>query len=146
MCITRPPTIVDQSPRRGAAAVEFAMVLPVLLVLALGCVDLGRALGLYIAVSNSARVGAEYGAAHRFTAYTRPFWETQVRQQSTTELQSANGFDGSKMLLTLATTSMSDGTIQVSVTVAYPFQMMTTWPGLPDQFNLQRQVTYRQFR
>ena len=63
------PTVHPKT-RCGAAAVELAVVLPVLLLLALGCVDLGRAAALNIALSNAARVGAEYGATHRFTSYT----------------------------------------------------------------------------
>jgi|SRR5579872_5830370 len=132
--------------RRGAAAVEFAIVLPVLLVLVLGCVDLGRVLSVSIAVSNAARVGAEYGATHRFTSYTQSSWETQLRQQSTVELQDVQGFDSSQMSLTLTTANQADGTIQVTVVVVYPFRMVSNWPGLPTTFNVQRSVTYRQFQ
>ncbi|HUE13798.1 MAG TPA: TadE family protein [Planctomycetaceae bacterium] len=58
------PSHPQVSPRGGAAAVEFAIAVPILLLLALGCGNLGRAVGAYIAVSNAARVGAEYGATH----------------------------------------------------------------------------------
>ncbi|MDQ4501870.1 pilus assembly protein [Sinomonas sp. ASV322] len=43
---------------RGAAAVEFALVLPVLLVLVLGIIDFGRALSAQQTLTNAARVGA----------------------------------------------------------------------------------------
>ncbi|NUP73989.1 MAG: pilus assembly protein [Sinomonas sp.] len=43
---------------RGAAAVEFALVLPVLLVLVLGIIDFGRAFSAQQTLTNAARVGS----------------------------------------------------------------------------------------
>jgi Flp pilus assembly protein TadG len=47
---------------RGAAAVEFALVLPVLLLLVLGIVDFGRMLDWQIKLSGAAREGARWVA------------------------------------------------------------------------------------
>jgi Flp pilus assembly protein TadG len=46
------------APDRGAAAVEFALVAPLLLVLLLGIVEFGRAYGVEAALSQAAREGA----------------------------------------------------------------------------------------
>lgn len=46
----------------GAAAVELAIVLPVLLLLVIGVVDYGRVYYQSVIVSNAARAGAEWGA------------------------------------------------------------------------------------
>lgn len=43
---------------RGAAAVEFALVLPILLVLVLGIVEFGRIFNVQVSVTNAAREGA----------------------------------------------------------------------------------------
>lgn len=43
---------------RGAAAVEFALVLPVLIVLILGLVEFSRLFNIQISLSNAAREGA----------------------------------------------------------------------------------------
>src|SRR5437868_5776563 len=48
------------APRGGAAATELALVLPLLILLALGCVDFGRYAYYSIAVQNAARTAAEY--------------------------------------------------------------------------------------
>src|SRR5436190_5518770 len=45
----------------GQAVVEFALVLPVLLLLLAGAVDLGNGFQTYIALTNAAREGAHYG-------------------------------------------------------------------------------------
>lgn len=47
---------------RGAATVELAFVAPLLFILALGIVDLGRALSLKIAVSDAAQEGLNYAS------------------------------------------------------------------------------------
>lgn len=43
---------------KGQALVEFALVLPILLILLLGILDFGRAIAAYNSVSNAARSGA----------------------------------------------------------------------------------------
>jgi Flp pilus assembly protein TadG len=47
--------------QRGQSMVEFALILPLFLVLTLAIVDLGWALKSYITVTNSAREGARFG-------------------------------------------------------------------------------------
>lgn len=47
---------------RGAAAVEFAIVLPLLLLLTFGVIDLGRVLFTFIAVQEAAQEGAMFGS------------------------------------------------------------------------------------
>ena len=48
---------------RGAALVEMALVLPIVILLFLGIIDFGRALFLYNNLTNAAREGARFGAA-----------------------------------------------------------------------------------
>ncbi len=46
--------------RTGQSVVEFALILPILLLIIMGALDLGRAFYMKIAVINSAREGAYY--------------------------------------------------------------------------------------
>lgn len=48
----------------GQAMVEFALVLPILILIIMGVFDLGRAIYGYNVISNSAREGARYGIVH----------------------------------------------------------------------------------
>lgn len=48
----------------GQSLVEFALVMPLLLVIVLGVADLGRAYYYTSAIANAARVGAAYAAAN----------------------------------------------------------------------------------
>ena len=51
---------------RGQALVEFALVVPIFLVLTFGIVDFGWALKSWITVTNASREGARMGAVHAF--------------------------------------------------------------------------------
>lgn len=49
---------------RGQATIEFALALPVMLLIALGAVDVGRVFHDYIGIRTAAMEGAMYGARH----------------------------------------------------------------------------------
>lgn len=50
--------------QRGQSVAELALLLPVLLSILIGIVDLGRAFNAYITITNAAREGARYGSIH----------------------------------------------------------------------------------
>lgn len=53
-----------RSVERGAAAVEFALILPVLLLLLVGIAELGRAYNVQTVLADAARVGVRTMAIH----------------------------------------------------------------------------------
>lgn len=57
-----PTTHRYHQKERGQSLVEFALVLPILLLLMMGILDLGRFLFLYSQTMNGAREGARYGS------------------------------------------------------------------------------------
>jgi Flp pilus assembly protein TadG len=50
------------TPSDGVALVEFALVMPVLILLLVGILDTGRAINAYVTISNASREGARYAA------------------------------------------------------------------------------------
>lgn len=132
-------------PRRGAAATEFALTLPLILLLVFGCVDFGRGIGIYIVTGNAARVGAEYGATHQFTDYTKASWETQLRAAVQEEMAHVVDFNLSDMDVDIETFGTDDD-VRIVVSVDYPFRPVTTWPTVAQELHLRRTVSMRQFR
>ena len=57
----RAPGRVRQRDERGLALIEFALALPLLAILVLGAVDIGRAYSLATRLTNAAREGARFG-------------------------------------------------------------------------------------
>ena len=53
----------NASPHRGQGLVEFALILPALLLVVVGIVELGRFMFIYTSVHAAAREAARYGAA-----------------------------------------------------------------------------------
>ena len=68
--------------RRGQALVEFALILPILLLVLVIAIDFGRLFYLYVGINNGAREGAAYGADKPPTSRTSVAdITTRVRQE-----------------------------------------------------------------
>jgi Flp pilus assembly protein TadG len=125
---------------------EFALVLPVMLILLLAAVDFGRLFFSYIAVNNAAREGAVYAAVH---AADTPFVAGDFvagTSAAAAREAAAQGQGGEGSLTVSGPTCYVQGTTtttdchaasnfapgignQVSVTVAQPFTFLTPLIG-----------------
>jgi hypothetical protein len=131
--------------RRGASAVEFALILPVVITIVLGCVDFGRFAYTYIAVTNAARVGASFGSRNPVTSVTRPLWEQELRDAVEAEMGSA--FDPGQITIPSPVITLEPGGLKrVHVEVSYPFETLVSWPLLPSNIVLTRAVEMRVIR
>jgi Flp pilus assembly protein TadG len=132
--------------RYGIAATEFALALPILMLVALACADFGRISYYHQAVANAARTGAESGATHGFTDFTKSAWESSVQQSVLNEMQNLPNFDPAELNSQVSTTMDADGLARIVVDVTYPFRTVVEWPLLPSEVMLNQRVAYRQFR
>ena len=77
--------------RRGAALVEMGVILPVLVLIAFGCVDFGRFVYAYAAVTNAAEEGAAFGSLISITSFPgnevarKAAWVTAVKAAAVAE-------------------------------------------------------------
>jgi Flp pilus assembly protein TadG len=60
-----------KADERGAAAVEFALLLPMLLLLVFGIIDFGRALNAQVTLTQAAREGARLAALNESNVVSR---------------------------------------------------------------------------
>jgi Flp pilus assembly protein TadG len=132
--------------RTGTSAIEAAVVLPLLALLLLACSDIGRALHAQIVVSNVARVGAEYGATHRFTDDTRSAWEARLRNVMNEELLSLKESEPELLDAIVTMSQLNADEFRIEVSATYPFQMLVAWPGFPSSLDLTHSVTMRQYQ
>ena len=126
-CVAIAESIRDRLGRdqRGQSIVELALLLPVLLVIAMGVVDFGRAMYAYVAVSNAAQAGAEY--ASRNPAYNASAITNAVLYEAGTFLQSQ-----SDKVVAVASEENGDRVKVVQVTVSYSFTPITPFPFTGD--------------
>lgn len=143
--------------RRGTAAVEMALIAPLLMLIVLGCVDFGRFAYTYIAVTNAARAAAAYASVTPVdTTSTTKYaaWKTAVEQYATREMgtpfQSASLTFVPAPSMTEGTTTNSKGQtvpdptlVWVTVTVSCPFTTIVNWLGIPRNMTITRQVKMR---
>ena len=97
----------------GVAAVEFAIILPVLLLLILGGMDLGHAYYIEHLITNASREGARYGA--RYTGAATDPTSSQISTYVTTTLN-YNSFNLDNLVVSGSYSGASPNEI-VTVTV-----------------------------
>lgn len=123
---------------KGAAAVELAVLLPLLAFLFLIAVDYARIFYYSLTIENCARNGALY-ASNAFN-YPMPY-------SSAAQAAIADGSNLNPPLtasdVTVANGTDANGNSCVTVTINYTFQTVTNYPGLPSSVNLVRSVEMR---
>lgn len=135
------------SSRHGAAAVELALLLPLLLTLVLACIDFGRFAYTYIAVTNAARAGAGYAVLNPTTTANEALWKGNIRQVVAGELQQLRAlkdptgnttdfYDDAKLAVNVTRTVENSGLWRVTVQVQYPFETFVPWPWLPTSIDV----------
>jgi TadE-like protein len=105
---------------RGVAFVEFAIMLPLLLTLALGAVDLGRGLISYMELEEAAQEGALYGS---FAPSDPALIEARIRSSS-------NGLvDLSNPSQVQVVVDCPDVDREVGITLSHTLQLVTPIVG-----------------
>jgi Flp pilus assembly protein TadG len=106
---------------RGASAVEFAMIVPLLIVLVLGIAEFGHAFSVQGTLSAAAREGARVMALQNDQAAAR----TAVRTAAATVTP---GITNAQITITPTSCPLTGGTVGttfVSVTIRYPKPFLT---------------------
>jgi Flp pilus assembly protein TadG len=110
---------------RGAAAVEFALILPVLLVLVGGTIDFGRLFYTQIQLSNAARDGVRLAALGSTTYST-----TQIQARTVTAA-SPLAVQTSGVTVTACTGAGTSATVTVVPQTTFTWTVLGFIPGLP---------------
>jgi hypothetical protein len=103
---------------RGQSAIEFALLLAGVTLLLLASVDMARAFGTYVVITNAAREGAHYGSTH-------PFDHGGIRQRAISEAQ-GSGTALQPGNISISTSGASGSSI--TVTVSYSFSLLSVSP------------------
>lgn len=132
----------------GGAALELAVVAPILFLLVIGVIDYGRAFYTSITVANAARAGAEYGAQNIATS---------VDTAGMRAFALADGQDAGQFTVVAthyckcagiahSCTLCADGSapeVYVEVTATKQLAMLLKYPGLRDTVTIIRKATFR---
>lgn len=133
--------------RPGAAVTEFALVLPLMILLVLGCLDFGRFAYTLIAVENAARAGAGYAIMNPYLKSGKTAWEAAIQEAAREEMTNQKGYDSTKLTTTTSVVIETNGLHRVKVTATYnSFDTIVAWPGIPESMVLTGFVEMRAIR
>jgi Flp pilus assembly protein TadG len=115
-------------PRRrhrslGQSLVEFALVLPVMLLIVVVAVDFGRLFLGYVSLDNAARIGANYAALNPTADYTNAndVGRKRYARLISNELTESNCLVGSMSMPTFSPSNKLGGNATVSLTCQFRF-------------------------
>lgn len=138
----------------GAALIEFALTTPLLMLLLMGLIEIGRFAYFSILVGNAAHAGAFYGSQSILTANDT----TGIQNAVLNDGQNVSGLSASPAptiflqcwngtTATATTASTCTGGAHaveyIQAGASGRFNALINWPGLPQQMNLTRTATLR---
>jgi Flp pilus assembly protein TadG len=126
----------------GQSLVELALVLPLLLLLLVGTIEIGRFAYYSILVSNAARAGAQYGAQSLVTAADATGMTNAAQNDglpgllvTPTQLCGCTGAGlGACGTIPPACVAPNHPLVYVQVTASGTFSSLFSYPGLPPTF------------
>jgi Flp pilus assembly protein TadG len=135
---------------RGQSAVELSLSIPMLIVLLLAAVELGRIFYIQISVSNAARAGVQYGAQSITIASNN----TGIQQAALADAPNITGLtatashycqcaNGNASTCLATDCSGSHRLLFVKVTTSAPYTPMMSYPGLPGAMTLSGSAVMR---
>src|SRR5438105_12002659 len=144
----RPESERGQRPRGAAAATELALVLPLLILLAVACVDFGRYAYYSIAVQNAARTAAEYAIMNPYPTDAPAPWTSAVNQAAVDEMANQTGYNpGTLSVSSSVTFDKTSGLPYITVTTTYTgFSTVIDWPGIDHNPTLSAGLVVRGIR
>ena len=123
--------------RRGAAVVELAVLLPLLIFLFVIAVDFARIYYVSLTLTSAARAGALYASDPGYAGES-PFASCQAAA-----LADATNLSP-QPTITQTTGTDAQGRVYVEVTAEFTFETISNFPGVPSDLALSR--TVRMFR
>ena len=142
-----------RTSEHGGALAELAVVLPLLILIAVGVMDYGRVFFTSIAVSNAARAGAEWGAQRLGVnsdkyAEMAAFAQLEGAEAGTITISANRVCRCGTTVVTCSTGADCGGgygaAMQfVEVTATKSVTLLLRYPGLPTSVNISRTAIFR---
>jgi Flp pilus assembly protein TadG len=134
----------------GQSLLEFAVLAPVILLLLVGAIEIGRLAYLSILVNNAAHAGVQYGAQNLATAADNSGMQNAALndgQNIAGLTASASHYctcaDGSSSSCQATDCAGSHRLVYVQVNTTGQFQSLFAYPGLPASYTVSGQAVMR---
>lgn len=153
-----PKSSIPKSARnqRGSALVELALILPLILLLFMGIIDLGRAFFYSNTVARAAEAGALYGAQNPTDTTGMIDASDQAMSAAFATAQDVSGVNSSAVYgcecsdgtgqsasCTVTPSCTANQVYYVTVTSNATYKTLVPWPGIPSSISMSSTVTMR---
>jgi len=135
---------------RGQNLLEFALVVPIILLLLVGAIEIGRLAYLSILVNNAAHAGVQYGAQNLATASDNTGMQIAALDdgQNISGLTAAASHyctcaDGSSSSCQPTDCAGSHRLVYVQVNTTGQFHSLVAYPGLPSSYTVSGEAVMR---
>jgi Flp pilus assembly protein TadG len=136
---------------RGVATVEFALILPLLILLMVCTIDFARIMYTAMALTTAARAGAQYGAQGLGSSSNISGMQTAAQNSASPDIGTITatatqtcGCNGATPTAAACTASCSGALrVFVSVTTGKTFTTIMSYPGIPSSVSLTRTAELR---
>jgi Flp pilus assembly protein TadG len=133
---------------RGQAVVEFALVAPVLIAIALGVVDFGRVYAAAVTVESAAREAADYGSWHLYETG----WQSEATRRACAAASVIDGYVGAAdgtsctnpTVIMFSNETTASGVPLVRAQLTYDFRTTVQMPFMPHELVLVRDSRFAQ--
>jgi Flp pilus assembly protein TadG len=138
----KPKLLPARRSEAGTAFIEFAVILPVLLLIVFGLVEVGRYAYFSIMVGNAARAGAQYGAQNMVTVRDASAIEQAAKNDASaitlnaTASYSCACSDGTTSTCSATDCTSSHRLTYVLVTTSGTFDSLLHFPGVPSSITV----------
>jgi Flp pilus assembly protein TadG len=142
-----------RSVDRGTSLLEMAFLVPMMLTLLIGVIELGRFSYFSILVANAARAGVQYGAQSLVTAADNAGMQAAAKNDgqnitgltvtSTTHYCSCSGTPTVHVTCPATCTSPAHALVYVDVVASGTFTPIFHYPGMPTTFTVARDSSMR---
>lgn len=144
--LSRSSQNIDRSNEGGTSMVEFAIVLPLLLLVVFGMIEFGILIYDKAVITNASREGARYGIENRATRWTEAQIQGHVNDYCTDHLISFQSASPSTSVTTDKGTKLCGAFgdyLTVAVQYQYTFLILPKLGSIPNSILLNAQTTMR---
>lgn len=135
---------ISNNGQRGASALEFAIVLPILLLLLFGIIEFGFILYNKAMLTNAAREGVRAGIVAQSPRLTEDDIRIIVEKYCENMLVSFGGSAVPSIVATLPASQTFGNDLKVEVTYPYSFLLVPNFvPIIPPSIDLKARVTMK---
>ncbi|GAA4436373.1 TadE/TadG family type IV pilus assembly protein [Bremerella cremea] len=129
--------------KRGVAATELAICLPLLIACAVYCVQLSQAYHLKAVANQAAWRATRYASTTRFKEDERDQWIASVQNEAIEELSQVGTFNPDQLQMDIETTTTDERIeiqLQLNLTIVPPIRLTSS------EFHFHRTLKVRQYR